>query len=192
MRLNLKTAPASEPLSLEEAKAHLRVDGADENTLISELIVAAREFAENTTHRALITQTWELVLDKAGSEIEVPLPPLQEVSKIETIDEDGVKAEVPTAYYLVDASGAPGRIRLAPYYTWPEHRGFASFIVTFKAGYGLAASSVPKDIRTAIRQLVGLLYENRGAVDVLLGTHPLTNQQQLIMALLAPYRVIRL
>lgn len=182
-----------EPITIEEMKLHLRIDSAEDNALISALITAARTTAENFTRRTLMTQTFELVYDGALSSIEIPRPPLQEIKKIETIDEDGVRSEVDPASYYVDISGtSPGRVSLRPGYSWPEHRGFASFLITGVAGYGSAPESVPAPIREAIKKLVAEMYESRGGSDILLGTNPLTNQQQLIMAILAPYRVIRL
>lgn len=182
-----------EPVTLDEMKRHLRIDSAEDNALVSALITSARTTVEDFTRRALMTQTFELVFDGVSSSIEIPRPPLQEIKKIETIDEDGVRSEIDPSTYYVDISGtSPGRISLRPGYTWPEHRGFASFIITGVAGYGNEPEAVPGPIREAVKKLVAELYENRGGSDILLGTHPLTNQQQLIMALLGPYRVIRL
>lgn len=63
----LITPPAEEPVTLAEAKAHLRVDIADDDMLISGLIVAARQYAETITRRALVTQSWRLALDRFPS-----------------------------------------------------------------------------------------------------------------------------
>jgi peptide/nickel transport system permease protein len=51
------TAPASEPITLTEAKAHLRVDFDDDDTLITAMIAAARGYVEEHCNRALLTQT---------------------------------------------------------------------------------------------------------------------------------------
>lgn len=63
MPLQLVTPPAGEPVSLAEAKQHLRVDGDDDDLLIGSLIAAARQAAETQTGRQLITARWKLVLD---------------------------------------------------------------------------------------------------------------------------------
>lgn len=101
MRLKLKTAPAKEPTTLDEAKSHLRVDGADDNALIGALITTARQLAERETKRAFITQTWRMYLDKAEGEIEIPKPPLQSVESIRTM------SAVETVVDETSASGQP-------------------------------------------------------------------------------------
>ena len=79
MALAIKTAPTTEPLTIDEAKLHLREDGTDQDDLISSLIVAARQHVEDVLKRSLITQTWELWLEEFPSRdyIEIPFPPLQ-------------------------------------------------------------------------------------------------------------------
>jgi hypothetical protein len=64
MRLRLTTAPASEPVTLAEAKDYARVDTSDSDTLITSLIKVARRRVESETGLALITQTWTGVLDR--------------------------------------------------------------------------------------------------------------------------------
>jgi uncharacterized phiE125 gp8 family phage protein len=167
VRLKLKTAPAAEPVTLTEARNHVKVDSADDNLLITTLITTARQLAEKETKRAFITQTWQLILDSAGSEIEIPKPPLQSVTSIKVIDDAGNESEVGSSYYDVDPSeDSPGRVKLKAGCTWPTHRGFASFIIEFKAGYGDTADKVPEMLRQAVLQIVGHLYDNRGSEDI--------------------------
>jgi uncharacterized phiE125 gp8 family phage protein len=192
MRLVPLAPPSLEPVALAEMKAHLRVDVADDDALIQSKIAAARQYAEQYTRRSFITQTWELVLDRALAELEVPLPPLQEVTKIEVVDAAGARTEVPAASYWVELGGGScGRVRLADGCSWPSHRGFGSFIVTFKAGYGDAGADVPEKIREAIMKRAALLYEGREDTRILGANHPLTNEVQEVDALLFPYKVFR-
>ena len=158
----------SEPITLEEAKNYLKVDTGDDNTLISNLISTAREMAECFAGQIFLTKSIEIVYDGAGVTLEIPYRPLQSVTKIETITEAGVKSEVSSALYVVDTSGPffPARISLKSGYTWPVHRGFASFIVTVIAGYGDEATDVPYATRQAILQIISHLYDNRGATDI--------------------------
>lgn len=85
MRLHLHTAPLVEPITLDEAKLHLKVDSADDNTLISALIITARELAERETKKAFITQVWHMFRDDSPEWFEVPKPPLQGLEFIRTI-----------------------------------------------------------------------------------------------------------
>lgn len=71
-----------------------------------------------------------------------------------------------TEYNVETAENSPGRVKLRTGYNWPTHREFASFIVEFKAGYGDAASNVPGALIQATLQLIGHLYDNRGADEV--------------------------
>jgi uncharacterized phiE125 gp8 family phage protein len=174
---------ATEPITLDEAKLHLRVDSAADNVLITALIATARLLAERYTGRVLITTVMEMVYDDADESFELPYPPLKELTKIETISDAGVITEVSSAIYDVNLStNTPGRVKLKNGNTWPTHRGFASFIVTFKAGYGDTAADVPDLIKQAILQTIAHLYENRSAQDMPAGAK----------ALLASYRVYTL
>lgn len=173
MGLQLVTPPAIEPLTLDDAKNHLRVDSTDDDTLISALISAARDKIEGYTGRALITQTWEYVLDMPNNKQRVPKPPLQKINNINLIDTNGAVTTIDPTTYIVDTSGIYGRVtpvkasRLAfvdPELwrgIWPWHRGFASFIINFDCGYGDTADKVPPALVEAIRLYVDLLYDNR-------------------------------
>lgn len=152
-------------VTLEEARAYLRVDSDDENALISAMIDAAEKHVEQFTGRVLLTREFELVYDQAGRTIEIPKSPLRAVTKIEVVSEEGVKTEVPASIYDVAISGTLGRVRLKPGCIWPEHRGFASFIITVDAGYGQAAD-VPQGLKQAVLAAVAVLFESRGEVDM--------------------------
>lgn len=172
-------------ITLDEAKNYLRVDSADDNALITALIEAAEDLVEKFTWRTLLTQTFELVYDEVGESIEVSKSPLQEVTKIERIDDAGVKTEVSSSLYNVDITGQRGRVMLKSGCSWPTHRGFASFIITAKAGYGNAAADVPAALKQAILTALAILYETRGVMD----------EQKIISAISGicwAYRIIRL
>jgi len=93
MKVSIVTQPTEEPLTLDEAKQHLRVDIEDDDSLILSLIKVAREYAETVTGRKLITQTWKYYLDDWPTDkdyIEIPFPPLQSISSITYTDYNGV------------------------------------------------------------------------------------------------------
>lgn len=171
------TEPAIEPLSLNDAKLHLRVDGTAEDTMISAYLQAARELCEEYTGRSLITQTWQLKLDDfpgnrrnphyVDSVIELPrAAPLQNVSSIQYIDANGATQTLDSDIYDVDTHSTPGRVILAYGKSWPSTRNQQHAVtVSYVTGYGDAASDVPERFVQAIRLLLGDWYENRETVS---------------------------
>ena len=136
MGLVLVTAPATEPVTLVEAKDHLRLEISDDDTLVTSLIVSAREFAEQETHRQLVTATWKLTLNSFPSEIRLPLPPLQSVSSLKYLDTDGTQQTLASSNYDVDTDSEPGRICLAYGKSWPSIRSVKNSIeVEFICGF---------------------------------------------------------
>lgn len=154
------TAPAVEPVTLTEAKAHLYVTHADDDTLIGAYIAAAREDAEHRLGRLLITQTWELSLGAFPSVIVMPVP-IASVVSITYTDTDGAEQTLDAAAYQADTVAAPGAIAPAYGYSWPATREqFNAVKVRYTAGFGLAVA-VPSTIKAWILLRVGALYENR-------------------------------
>ena len=139
-----------------------------EDTLITALIQAAREYAEGYLNRALCTQTWELVIDDwpSGDYIEIPLPPLQSVTDIKHKDTAGVESTWAAANYIVDTDSFLGRVVLAYGITWPTTTLYPAggIRIKFVAGYGTAAS-VPQTIKQALLLLIATWYENREGIS---------------------------
>jgi uncharacterized phiE125 gp8 family phage protein len=179
MRLRQIVEPEIEPVSLAEVKEHLRIEHDDEDATLAIYIRAARKNIEGPngfTGRALVTQTWELVLDEfPDAEIRIPLPPLQTVESVKYYDTDGNLQTVSSSDYEVDTVDEPGWI--SPITTgWPTGllTGINAVIVRFVAGYPIdegasppdAAGNVPEDIKAALLLQIGALYENRENVLV--------------------------
>ena len=169
MALTLITPAAEEPITVVVAKASpsLRVAAATDDTAIGTLITTARKLAETYTLHALVTQTWELVLDgfPTGG-IVVPLPPLQSVTSIKYIDTDGTEQTLDALLYSVDDDSIPGLIVPAYGETWPTTRDEVNAVrVRFVAGFG-DASDVPEDIKSWIKIMVGTMYDNPQGIVV--------------------------
>lgn len=189
MGLTLVDVPSTEPVTLAEAKSHLRVTGADDDTLITALIVGARQATENFTHRALITQTWDLTLDAFPDEITVPLPLLQSVTSISYIDGNGASQTLASTEYTVDAKSEPGRIVPAYGKSWPVIRNIINAVtVRFVAGHADAAA-VPQAIKQALLLQIGHLYEHRESVNI---GSSVTELPMASEYLLWPYRVLHI
>jgi len=192
--LELQSAPAVEPISLDEAKAHLRVDSSDEDDLITSLIQAAREYAEEFLGRALITQTWDWYLDDFPSSDSVPLyvpkPPLQSVMSIQYVDSNGDTQTWDSSEYDVDVKSDPGRIAPAYGESYPDPRDQLNAVtIRFTAGYGDSASDVPQRIRQALLLILGHWYENRA--EVVIGGGSVVQVPLAAQALLWQDRILR-
>lgn len=177
--LTLITPPAQEPISLETAKNHLRVEITEDDSLISTLIVAARRYGENRLRRQFITATWMQTRDYLpangfGFPIErclwIPRPPLQSVVSLNYYDLQGNFQTFSPTLYSVDTNSEPGRICLMPYQIWPltQRMRANTTEITFTSGYGSNPSDVPENIQQAMLLLIGHWYQNRS--DIELGT----------------------
>ncbi len=185
----LTTPPAVEPVTLAEAKAHLRIEDAAEDALITALIVAARQWAEEYTGRAFINQTWQLWRDDWPETdwVELPRYPVVSVSQIQTFDDADAATTWNSANYFVDAARDFGRVVRRKAACWPlPSRSAQGVLIEYVAGYGASPSSVPEAIRLAIRQIVAAWHENRG--DEKGDAMP----SAMVAALLDPYRYRRL
>lgn len=157
-----------EPLTLDEAKAWLRVTDTIENGLIETLIKGVRQLAERRTSRAFLSQTWELVLDEwpGSSEIQLPVAPLIAVSSVSYEDANGDTQILSSANYEVDVVKEPGRLVLKPAESWPSlEDGINKVTITFTAGYGTKASSVPSDLKTALCYLLSEHFVDRREIS---------------------------
>ncbi|MDP2358014.1 MAG: head-tail connector protein [Beijerinckiaceae bacterium] len=164
----LVTPPAAPPVSLEEAKAHLRVDHDEENALIEALIAAATAHLDGWTGilgRCLVTQTWRQDLREfpAGGTIRLPFPAPGSVSVTYYDAANAEQTLAPSAYHVLDDIRG-GAIELAASASWPAVYDRPDAVsVTFNAGYG-AGNAVPAALKAAIKLMIGDLYMNRETV----------------------------
>lgn len=159
------TAPSTNPVTLAEAKAHIRLDSSDSDTEITAFIGAATEFAEQVTGRALMAQTWELSLDDFPTYFELTRLPVASITSIKYTSTAGVVTTLDGSAYTLDAADDFGAARVYPAYstTWPTSRGDRGNVkVRFVAGYASAAA-VPEAIKSWIKLQVGAQDFNRGA-----------------------------
>lgn len=197
MALVLITPPTTEPLTNTEAGEHLRVEDEDVLTgYVDRLIAAARRHVEMVTGRALITQTWESVLDAfprpcprtspSWPAIVLDKGALQSVTSVTYVDAAGATQTLAPDKYLVDKDSTPGRVLPAYGETWPETREQPNAVrVRFVAGYANAAA-VPEDVKAAMLLIIGQLYEKREVDIIGAVVSPITFALE---ALLAPYRL---
>jgi hypothetical protein len=202
------TPPACEPVTVDQARRHCRIDATYDDDLLTGYITAARSIAEAYCNRAFITQTlqwtmansqppasaWPFVpsgpifvlplwfnwADIGGSWLELPRAPTRGVVSVSM----GFWGQYPdTALvadtdYFVDTAMQPGRIRLQNQPTNAQDHVQVQFI----AGYGATPAAVPAQIITAILWIVAFLYENRGDTDAVM--------PKAAAAMLAPFRLV--
>jgi uncharacterized phiE125 gp8 family phage protein len=187
MALVLTAAPAAEPVSLAEAKAHLRVDADHEDALIGQLIVAARMFVERTLGLALLTQSWSYFLDHwpLSSCITLPIAPVQSIAAVKLHGADGGTTTLDAQSYAVDMLSQPGRIVLNGAMPAVVPRTLNAFEVSLLAGYGDEPDDVPETLRHALVLLVAHWFERREPVVLGVAAQEVPST---VAGLLLPYR----
>ena len=161
----LTSPPAIEPVSLDQAKVHLRIRSSDDDEVISSLIVAARRYSEAKTGLALIQQGWSQFLDQWPEDgiVELAAQPLMSVESVKVYGDDDVPAIVDGSLYFVDKISRPSRLLPRNGGCWPiPSRNGNGIEIAFTAGFGENAGDVPEDLREALLQLVAHWFENRG------------------------------
>lgn len=174
--LVLVTPPAVEPITLDQAKNHLRVDIADDDALIETYITAAREACEAFIHGFLITQTWRVSLDafpvNGTDPIEIPVEPLQSVGSVKWFDQLNNVTTLNawnngSGDYIVDTDSEPGRLVPPPNQVWPGVSLWpvSPVQITVTAGFGADGTKVPAAYLNGMYMCIAHWYENRGAVE---------------------------
>lgn len=151
------------PVSLADAKAHLRVTNTDQNDLITDLIWGAVEAFEKRANVCLSAQTWKAFLDKGYEYIEIWKYPVTGIARIEYYDDDNSIQTLSTDEYfhnvdtgsVGDYSPRPCVIRIDGDIPSTYERDDA-MIITFTAGY----STIDYDVKQALYAWIFRMYEN--------------------------------
>lgn len=196
MALTIVTPPAADPVSESEVWAHLRLTltgspaEPEDKTLVQAITkasVAHLDGRDGILSRALMEQTWDYSFGRFpdGDTIPLPLAPVQSITSVTYIDENGATQTMSASDYALsaDTEWSPA-VRLGYNKTWPSTRDtYDAVTVRFVAGYASAAV-VPAPLKAAILLLIGHLYENREATaPVQVHEVPLT-----VKHLISPYR----
>ena len=164
------TTPATaQSVSTADAKLHMHVDAATEDTLIATYIAAAENFILQRRSIQAISATWKLYLDEFPDSgvIELPIVPVSSITSIAYVDTAGDTQALAASKYLLDTTGydhSPCRVTPAYGESFPATREQINAVtITFVAGYGAASANVPGDLRAAILLYVADRYANREA-----------------------------
>lgn len=170
IRCTAISAPSFEPLTLAEAKAHLRIDTEAEDDYIGALIIAARQYTEVRTGRSLCAKNYRIELagfPPNGNDIVLPMPPVQEITQMIYFTSDGTETELveEDGDFRTSLSMIPARIK-KPFdnVDWANTAiADDAVVIEMNAGY-LTAEAVPATAKHAMRLLIGNWFENREAV----------------------------
>lgn len=191
----LSSAPASTPISLTEAKRHLRLgtpgaeaDYTDEDSLLTMLVDAVTGHLDGYSGilgRALVTQTWTQDWNDWPLDLmRLPLAPVSAITSITYYDTTNQSQTLSSANYSLLADDQSPAAVWAFNATLPAVYDREDAIrITFVAGYG-AASAVPAAIKAAMLLMVADLYENREPVVI----GQAVNETRAVQTLLAPFR----
>lgn len=170
----LVTGPVLEPITLSELKIHLHIDEAttEQGNDLNDLISEAREDVEHHTRRAIMTQTWDYVIDAWPCEnfITIPFGNLQSITSIKWKDTSGVETTLNSGTdYLVETKGDMcGRVVLPYGVSWPSGTLYPSNPITIRHKSGWTTPElVPGKIKRAIKFTAENLYQHGGRSEVL-------------------------
>jgi uncharacterized phiE125 gp8 family phage protein len=185
----LLTPPETEPLSVSDAKAYMRVEVDDDDVLIASLIAAARSHVEALGRCALLTQTWRLVLDgwPPDGRIKPKFSPLSAIAAARVYDEAGTAHTIDPENFVLDAAQNMIAVRSC---SLPQPgRATAGIEIDVVVGFGDAGSDVPPPLMQALRMLLAHWYDNRGliAIGASIAVMPPS-----VNALIASHRVLSL
>ncbi len=165
----------NEPIRMEEAWWHLRVDdgGGPNDDWIEQIgIPAARTWCEQYTGLSIAKRTLEMSADRFDAEIEIPFGPVDSLVSVTYTDPQGVSQVAVPAAYELDPYSSPNVLRPAYGTSWPVARGSAnSVLIRYVVGYSVLGDNpmvnpLPGTMRAALLMMLAHLFENREATAI--------------------------
>jgi uncharacterized phiE125 gp8 family phage protein len=185
----LKTAAVFEPVSLDDAKDHLRVSSDDEDALIAAYLSAARQWVEAYTGRSLCTQTWQIALGGFTRDLWLPrAAPLQSITHVKYYDSDNVQQTWNSSNYFTPAFQEPTLLQPVDTATIPSVYCRPDAVqVEYITGY--TSEACPEELKIAVLMLTAHFHENREAVIVGATGTSSAETHMAVTSLCSPYRV---
>jgi uncharacterized phiE125 gp8 family phage protein len=182
-----------EPITLQQAKDHVRQVFADDDALITGLITTARQMVEGRTQRALVPTDKVLALDVWPCDaIVLPWPPFVALASTDAItytDQDGAPQTLDPSLYRVNTHTEPVRITRANQATWPAPlTQEAGILVSYSVGYA-TPDDVPAPLKQWMLLAIGALYDNREQIAVMPRAAFTTIPDDFMSLLWQPYMV---
>lgn len=189
MAIKRTTDSSAEPISLAEAKKHLRVDHSDDDAYITTLISASRQSLEISTRRALgSSQTYKVsypYFPTVYNRLVVPNPPITSITSLDYYDVNNTLVTVGSQHYHVEnQSDGVAYVSLDDGFSRPtvSKERITPVVLTYQAGY----SSLPKPLHQAMLLLIAHYYDTREPLSM--GVTPYKIQRSL-QFLINQYRI---
>lgn len=171
-------------ISLADAKAYLKIPSSftQEDAIITSIIKASTTFFERITGRDLINKTYKTYLDNfpylkepyrlqgvtpltlryEDNGIIIRKSKLQSITSIQYV-KDSLQVTWDSSNYYISDDSDYSAIYLVKDKNFPEtDERKQAITITFVAGCGADATTIPEDIKLALLQLIAFLYDNRG------------------------------
>lgn len=172
------TPPSVEPVTLTEAKLYMRIDNTDDDTLITDLITAARQTCESWLRRSLINQTWKLVFDYGIPPlVGLPMGPVNSISSVVITNQDTTTVTSDSSTYWLNAA-QNAMVMVGPLI------GFR-IAITYNTGYGADETAVPRPIKQGLLSHISYMYDSRAESGEMV-------LPQQAVGLYMPYREVKL
>ena len=182
----LLQAPATEPVSLVEIKAYLKIDQDEEDDLLRAFISTARVHLEHMIGHHLITQTWRVTLEgPLGERFRLPVQPISELLALSVIDIDGTTAALDVSGLSIFQAENPAMLANLDGYLLSFNQRLQLDVET---GFGPTVEDVPDPLRLAIKMIVAEWYERRLIAD----PAQLPSLSRALSPMIAPYRSFHL
>jgi len=155
--------PASEPITLAQAKQFLRLDE-DETGFDAELgvhIAGARGRVESMTGSRMVLQTVDLAADGFPDLERLPVGPVTEIVAVDYRDRTGIEQTISLDALELFGAGLEQGVRLVAGNRWPAATSAKGAVrVRVIVGYGEAGAGVPDAVRTAMLLQVRALFDD--------------------------------
>lgn len=145
------------PEALAAARAYLRIETADEDAVLSEMIGAAMAMGERFTGQVLLTRTLTEIVPVRREWTRLAATPVRAVTGVEGLPAEGAAFALPVGAYAIDIdAGGDGWVRV------PQPGAAGRVRVTLSAGMASEWGTLPEPIRHGILRLSAHLFDARG------------------------------
>ena len=153
-------APAAEPVSMTEAKAHCAIEDSSRDAELAIYIPAARSYVESYCGIALASRTVTVKCDSFDDFAYFPVVPLASVSSVSYVDASGATQTLATSVYEVRSDGLTASLVLKANQSWPYTQEGSRITVTAVVG-----GSTPDAVKHALLLLIGQSVDNHEPID---------------------------